>query len=242
MLTKDELEKRLNTHPLVVPRLKTLARAEKINPDFRGPCISGGFLRNVALGKEPNDCDVVFRGTQAEQPGIVEAVRQAEKELNIEPWPDWDFENVLATGQSKDFLENLIGKFANHTDYLTMLLMDTTGKLYLGDEKTLFDIENRIFDLRFSGIEIWANHRGKGRTYASCLMGDLIRAFYLCTYLDLTPSPIAAFLMSNFDHFFENTTKEDQESRKAFWQKKTKGDPKYQSILDKFGVKSLATQ
>lgn len=241
MLTKQDLEKRLNSHPLVISRLQTLRLAEEINPEFRRPCIMGGFLRNIALGAEPNDCDVVFQGHQLNQSGIVEAICEAESRLGITPYARWDFENVMATGLSGDFFENTVGKCANHTDYLTMLLMDTNGTLYLGEENTLLGIENRIYDFRFSGIEIWANHRGNGRSYASCIVGDLTRGLYLCTALNLTPSAIVSFLMSNYDILSEKLDKEDREARRSYWLKKTKGDRKYQPILDRFNIKTLKT-
>lgn len=242
MLTKKQLEERLNKNPLVGNRLETLRLAEKINPDFHSPHIIGGFLRNISLGVKPNDCDVVFQGNQLNQPGIVEAVREAEKQLRIEPYPDWDFENAMATGQSDNFFENTVGKNSNHTDYITNLMVGLNGVLYLGDEKTLSDIENRTYDFRFSGIEVWASHRGKGRSYTSCIVGDLTRGLYLCTILTLTPSAIVSFLMSNYDVFFKKLDLEDQENRRSFWLKKTKGNIVYQNILDRFGIKSLLTK
>jgi len=182
---------------------------------------------------------VVFQGQQWEQPGIVEAVREAEKRLGVEPYPEWDFENALATGQSPDFYENTIGKYSNHTDYLTVLLLDADGKLYIGDEKTLSDIETRTYDFRFSGIEVWAMHRGQGRSYASCIVGDLTRGLYLCQNLNLEPSLIVKFLMESYDYFFEKLSAEDQEARRAYWKKKTKNNRKYQQVLDRFNIKSL---
>lgn len=241
MITKEELEKKLNANPLVVARLETLKEAEKINPDFKSPHIMGGFLRNIALDLEPNDCDVVFKGTRLNQEGITESVKEAERRLKIPPYPDWDFENILATGMSDDFYENAVGKLSNHTDYLTVLLMDVDGKLYLGEDKTLTDIENKVYDLRFSGIEIWAQHRGKGRSYLSCLVGDLTRGLYLCKSLNLTPSAIVTFLLGNYDHFFSQLSPDDQKGRMDYWLRKTKADPKFQEILTHYGISSLKT-
>lgn len=195
MLTIFELEHKLNTHPLVVPRLQTLKLAEEINPRFHKPHILGGFLRNIALDMEPNDCDVAFQGYQLNQPGITEVVREAEQRLGITPYPEWEFENVVATGISSDFFENTVGKNSNHTDFLTGLMMNIDGKLFVADDKTLSDLENRIYDFRFAGIEIWANHRGQGRSYASCIVGDLTRGLYLCGSLNLTPSAIVSFFI-----------------------------------------------
>ncbi len=241
MLTIAELEHKLTTHPLVVPRLQTLKLAEQINPEFRTPHILGGFLRNVVLDREPNDCDVAFQGYQLNQPGITEAVREAETRLGIEPYPEWDFENAMATGLSTDFYENTIGSFSNHTDYLTGLMMDVKGKLFITEAKTLQDLETRVYDFRFAGIESWANHRGQGRSYASCIVGDLTRGLYLCETLDLTPSPIVVYLLQHYDKLLAELTPADQEARKAYWFKKTKGQRRYQRILDRFNITSLAT-
>ena len=229
----------LSTHPLVVPRLQTLKLAEQLNPKFHKPHIVGGYLRDIALNAKPNDCDVVFQGYQLNQPGIVEAVREAEKRLGIEPYPEWDFENAMATGMCDDFVENTIGKYSHHTDYLTVLLLDTDGRLFITEEQTVSDIENKVYDLRFAGIEVWATHRGEGRTYASCIVGDLTRGLYLCSRLNLKQSAIVTFLLQNFDSFFEQLEEADQQMRRAYWKKKTKGAPEYKQILDKFKIKSL---
>ncbi|OGC50327.1 hypothetical protein A2716_03905 [candidate division WWE3 bacterium RIFCSPHIGHO2_01_FULL_40_23] len=239
MLTKAQLQSNLNKNPMVLRRLRTLKLAEGINPKFRTPHIVGGYLRNILLGHEPKDCDVVFQGYQLNQPGILEAVREAERRLKIDSYPNWDFENVLATGVTNDFYENTIGRYSHHTDYLTLLLIDTSGTLYLGDNKTLSGLEGRTFDLRFPGVEIWVNHRAKGKSYVYCLIGDLIRGLYLGQLLNLKYSLIAEFLLSYFDVFFKSLSPEDQQTRQAFWMKKTGCDPKYQHILDRFGVKSL---
>jgi hypothetical protein len=240
MLNKKDLEKMLQKHPLVEPRLVTLQLAEKLNPKFKNPHIVGGFLRNIILDCKPNDCDVSFKGYELNQPGILEAVREAEKQLKIEPYPDWEFENISVTGYSGDFYKDLVGEHSNHTDYLTVISMDTNGTLHMGDEeKVLHDLTNRIYDLRFEGVEIWAKQRGNGRSYASCIAGDLTRGLYLSHTLKLTPSPIASFLMSNYDSIFSKLESEDQNARLAYWMKKTKGDPSYQEILDRFRITSL---
>jgi hypothetical protein len=239
MLTKQQLEDTLNSNPLIHQRLQTLKLAEQLNPKFESPHIVGGYLRNIALGAAPKDCDVVFQGYQREQPGILEAVREAESQLGITPYPEWEFENITATGFSDDFYENTIGKYSNHTDYLTLILMDSLGQLYIGDDRTLSDIETRTWDLRFAGVDIWVNHRAVGRSYASCLTGDLIRGLYLGQLLHLNFSGIATFLLNNFDLIFNKLELSDQEGRKAFWIKKTKGDSSFQPILDRFSITSL---
>lgn len=239
MLSKETLETKLNTNPLIIDRLKTLKLAEEINPEFKDPHILGGYLRNIALDCEPKDCDITFKGYMPNQPGILEAVLEAEKRLGITNENGWDFENAYASELSTDFYEIILGKYANHTDYLTMLAMDTEGNLYTGGEKTLHDIENRIFDIRFEGVEIWANHRGNGRSYASCITGDLIRGLYFGQLLNLNHSPTTAFLTQNFDHIFKQLNIEDQKARIDFWLKKTNGNIFYKPILDKFGVTVL---
>lgn len=242
MLTKKGVETRLRNNEGVKARVATLRLAERINPKFQNPHVVGGYLRNTILGAEPNDCDVIFQGFQLNQPGITEAVYSAEEKLGIEHYPNWEFENISATGYSGDLYEDVIGKYAFHTDYLTMILMDTKSNLYIGEvEKTLHDFENRVYDLRFCGVEMWANHRAKGRSYASCLIGDLTRGMYLCQSLNLTPSPIAEFLMSNYDSLFSKLDEENQEARRRYWLRKTKGERIYQKILDRFGITSLKT-
>lgn len=240
MLTLETLERQLLDHPLVAPRLATLRKAEELNPDFRNPHIVGGFLRNIALNKQPNDCDVVFQGKELNQPGVSEAVREAEHQLGVY-YPDWEFENVSATGLSGDFYADTIGIHSWHTDYLTLILMGNEGKVLLGDEKTLQDLDERIYDLRFSGVEVWVNHRRKGHGYASCLIGDLIRCLYLCKSLDLAPSLISDFLLHHFDAIFSELTLDDQENRRGFWHKKSKGDTSYQPMLDRYNIKTLTT-
>lgn len=242
MHSKDSLENILKQSDLVKPKLEVLRLAEEINPKFREPHIIGGYLRNIILAAAPNDCDVVFQGYQLNQPGILEAVQEAEERLGIPHFPDWEFENTSATGYSGDFFEDNIGKYSYHSDYLTMLMMNTTGKLLVSRDKTLEDLGTRTYDLHFPGVEMWAKHRGNGRSYESCITGDLIRAFYLCISLDLTPSMTTAFLMRHFDEIFNSLMPDDQESRVAFWLKKTQGSSKYQSILDQFGVKVLRTK
>ena len=239
MLNERVLESKLNSNPLVVDRIRTLKLAEEINPKFKDPHILGGYLRNLALDCAPKDCDVAFRGYMKDQPGVLEAVLEAEKRLGIKNKNGWDLENAFASELSTDFYEIIIGKHSNHTDYLTMLGMDVSGKLYTGGEKTLFDIENRIFDLRFEGIEIWANYRGKGRSYASCITGDLIRGLYFGQLLRLEHSATASFLTQCFDHIFNMLEVDDQNARINFWLKKTNGSPFYKPILVKFGVTTL---
>lgn len=240
MLTKERLQKNLYTHPLVKPRLDTLKLAEEIYPKFKNPHIVGGFLRNLILGTNPNDCDVVFQGYKLDQPGILEAIREAESKLQIDHYNAWECENISATGYSGNLYDDVIGKYSFHTDFLTMLLMDVHGDLYIGEqEKTLSDFENKIYDLRFAGVEMWAKHRGNGRTYASCITGDLTRGLYLCQSLNLNPSPITDFLMHNYDTFFKSLAHEDRVARKNYWIKKTKGNSVYKIILRKYGIKSL---
>ncbi|MEN9389857.1 MAG: hypothetical protein RLY61_941 [Candidatus Parcubacteria bacterium] len=239
MLTEKILETNLNCNQLIIDRLKTLSLAAEINPDFKDPHIHGGYLRNIALGKDPKDCDVTFKGYTQNQPGILESVIEAEKRLGVKNENGWDFENAYATELSSDFYEIILGKFSHHTDYLTMLAMDTSGNLYTGGKKTISDLDRRVFDLRFEGVEIWASYRGKGRSYASCIVGDLTRGLYFGQLLGLNHSTTAAFLTQNFDHFFNSLESEDQKARINFWLKKTNGDTSYKPILDKFGVTVL---
>jgi hypothetical protein len=238
MLTQDQLQKFLNTHPLVEPRLRTLALAAELNPDFKTPHIQGGYLRNIALDVEPNDCDVFFAGTQRNQPGVIEAVKKAEAILGLD-YDKWEFENLTATGVSGDFLADSVGQHGPYTDHASTLIMSSDGELKIGGPETLNNLANRIYDLRLTGIEVWATHRGQGRSYASCILGDLIRALYLCHDLNLTPSPCTADFLNRFDSLFRNLEAADQQSRINFWLKKTKGDPSYRPTLSKFNITSL---
>lgn len=240
MLTRVELEAKLVNEQQIKERLSTLNLAERLNSQFRNPHIIGGYLRNIALGKQPNDCDVFFEGDQLNQPGILEAVQEAEKQQGYDHFTDWEFENIAVRGYSGNLYEDAVGKYSHHTDFITMLMIDSKGRLYLDpEEKVLTDLTDRIYDINFSGVEMWAKHRGQGRSYESCICGDLIRGFYMCHSLELTPSLTVEFLMRNFDSFFNRLDTEDQEARRSFWMKKTKGDSAYQQILDKYGVKSL---
>lgn len=240
MLTRQKVERKLKSHPWVKPRLATLALAQKINPKFKNPHIVGGYLRDTILGHKPHDCDVIFEGYQLNQPGTLEAVQKAEERLGIKPYPNWEFENISATGFSGNLHDDAVGKYSFHTDFLTMLIMDPKGKLSIGhEEKTLHDLEKRIYDLNFPGISMWANHRGAGRSYASCITGDLIRGLYLTQSLKLHPSEIVTFLWSHFDTIFSSLNKEDQQARINYWKRKTKGDPSYNSILKRFKITAL---
>lgn len=215
--------------------------AEQLNPDFKNPNIIGGYLRNIILGATPKDCDVVFQGKELNQPGVLEAVQEAEQKLGVIPYLDWEFENATATGVSDDFYDDIIGKYAHHTDYLTDLCIDTNGKVHIYKQKVLQDLETRTYDLRFAGVEIWVNHRNKGRSYTSCIIGDLTRALYLGRLMNLNFSMVVEFLLNNLDMLFNQLSSEDQERRKSFWMKKTKGDVFYQPILDRFSIKSFTT-
>lgn len=239
-MNRNQMERELRNNPDVDQRTSTLKLAQEINPQFCDPHIVGGYLRNILLGCKPNDCDVVFKGTQLNQPGVLEAVQEAEAKLGIPPYLDWEFENITATGYSKDLYSDVLGRYSFHTDYLTMVLMDTNQILYIGEEeKTLTNYEQRIYDLHFQGIMMWVTHRAKGRSYQSCLVGDLIRCLYLCQGLNLTPSPVCELLVSNFDTLFQELNTEDQKSRLSFWLKKTKGNPAFNQILDKYAIYSL---
>lgn len=240
MYSREQLQRQLTNHPLVTSRLDTLRLAAEINPAFRDPHITGGYLRNILLGVEPNDCDVVFKGIMINQPGITEVVQQAEAMLNIKPYPNWEFENSSATGYSGNFYDDNIGKYSYHTDYLTMIMMDTSNKLHLGQNcRTLQDLSSRTYDLYFPGIRMWAIHRGRGRSYLSCLTGDLIRGLYLCTSLKLAPSSAVEKLFNIFDDIYNSLDSQDQANRQTFWLKKTNADIIYKPILDKYSVKSL---
>src|SRR5579859_3722412 len=121
MLTKERIQCKLNNSPLIKPRLETLRLAEEINPKFKNPHIVGGYMRNIVLGIAPNDCDVCFQGYMLNQPGILEAIREAEMRLGVEAYPEWECENISATGYSGDLYEDIVGKYSFHTDYLTMI-------------------------------------------------------------------------------------------------------------------------
>lgn len=238
-MTREEAELRLAAHPLIQPRLTTLRLAAQLNPDFGNPHIVGGYLRNILLGVAPRDCDVVFEGYMRNQPGVLEAVQEAEQSLGIEPFGDWEFENSKATGFSGDILADNIGKYAYHTDYLTRLMMNVNAELIVADPKTLEHIEERIYEIYLPGIEMWATHRGNGRSYASCIAGDLIRALYFVRSINVSLSSHVEFLLQHYDEIFSGLSSDDQASRIKFWRKKTNADPGYRPLLDTYGITVL---
>jgi hypothetical protein len=238
-MTHEEAEVYLATHPLVKPRLATLRKAAELNKDFCNPHIVGGYLRNVLLGVAPRDCDVVFEGHMLDQPGILEAVQEAERLLDIEPFSDWEFENSKATGFSGDIIADNIGEYTYHTDYLTRLMMNTNAELIVVDPKTLEHIEKRIYEIYLPGVEMWATHRGNGRSYASCIAGDLIRALYFAHSINVSLSRHVEFLLKHYDEIFSGLSPDDQASRIKFWRKKTGGNPSYKRILDRYNITVL---
>ena len=238
-MTFEEAEGHLSAHTLVRPRLATLRKAAELNKDFRNPHIVGGYLRNILLGVAPRDCDVVFEGYMRNQPGVLEAVQEAEQLLGIEPFGDWEFENSTATGFSGDFIADNIGVYTYHTDYLTMLMMNAEGKLLIGQRETLQYIEQRLYEIYLPGVAMWAKHRGEGRSYASCISADLIRAIYLSRVLNVTLSPHVEFLLNHYDQIFKGLSADDQAGRIKFWRKKTGGKSEYQDVLDHYHITVL---
>lgn len=237
MFSNQAVESKLKASAELQRRVEVLRVASKINSDFRNPNICGGFLRDTVLGEKPADCDVVFEGYTLNQPGILECVRDAESRLGYRQSPDWEFENALATGISRNIYEDVIGFYSNHTDYLTLLMYDADGKLRIGSRKTLDCLARRIYEIRYQGLLIWVSFRG--RSYFRALSGLACRGLYLCHRLGLSPSPDAESVFRHFNFHFENLTDDERTSLLDFWHKKTASLPAVGSILDQYQIKCL---
>lgn len=238
MLTEQELVLKFKQHKELQQRAEILKVASQINPDFKNPNIAGGYLRDVALGESPSDCDVFFEGKMKDQPGIIECIRAAEDELGYPNYSDWEFENTLATGLTDNLFENTIGYYSNHTDHLTMMAYDCKGNLRIGSSQTLHDLETRTYDVRYKGMLIWATSRD--RTFYSILAGVATRGMYLCHKLGLHPSTASEDLFRRFEFHFQMLSDEDRQGRVNYWLKKTKNLTGTRAILEKYGIASLS--
>lgn len=237
MLTKEVIELKFKQHPELQKRINTLKVASEINPDFKNPNISGGYLRDIILDVKPCDCDVFFEGYTKEQSCIVECIQAAEKQLGYSHYPDWEFDNTLATGATNDLFENTIGFYSNHTDYLSLMLYDSQGNLRIGLPQTLHDLETRTYDVRYQGVLIWTMFRD--RTFDWEMAGVATRGLYLCHKLGLHPSAAAEDLFRRFEFHFRKMNDEDKKGLVGYWMNKTKGLKGIKSILNKYGVESL---
>ena len=237
MLTEKELTLKFKQHKELQQRVSILAAASQINPDFRNSHVIGGYLRDVVLEVNPSDCDVFFEGNMKDQGGVLECIREAEDMLGYPHFQNWEFENSLATGVTKNLLENTIGFYSNHTDHLTMMAYDGQGNLHIGSSQTLHDLETRAYDVRYQGMLIWTMFRD--RTFYSVLAGVATRGLYLCHKLNLHPSPQSVDLFKKFEFHFAKLDEKDKQARIEYWRKKTKNLPDADSILEKYGIKSL---
>lgn len=238
MLNVETARVTLFSNDEVQKRTAVLRRASEINPEFKNPYITGGMLRDILLGEEPRDCDVVFEGIKANQEGVLEAVQEAEARLGMNPLPGWEFENTYANGTSNSIIENTIGFYSNHTDFLTLLMVNGEEELHIGDEKTLPHLESRIYDPRYQGMMVWMGLRG--RTYHEVLTGDAIRGLYLTHRLNLTPSEHAEELFYKVDEHFAHLTPEQQARRRTYWAKKTADVEDVDTILKQYNVTCLS--
>ncbi len=237
MIKYDKFQQLLITDPEVQARVAVLKVATELNKDFHNPNITGGFLRDKLLGFEPRDCDVVFEGYQRDQPGILEAIYDAENYLGLPHSDNWECENKKATGISGHLEEDVIGFHSNHTDYLSTLMLSSDGELKIGSQRTIECIENGIYDIRHQGLMIWMAQAG--RTYYRVYAGVACRGMYLCQRLGLTASAGAIEVFKRLDEFAERLTDLERESLLKFWKKKTIGIENAEEILERFGIQSL---
>jgi hypothetical protein len=236
-MTDIAITTKIQSNPDLQLKIRVLSLAEKMNPKFKNPHIQGGYLRDIVLDATPSDCDVVFDGYVKDQPGVLESVREAEKQLGVDHYPNWEFENFNASGVSGNFFDDTIGFYSNHTDYLTLMLCDAHGKVLYGSDKTLQCLHGRIYDIRYQGLMIWMGFRD--RSYFRSTAGLACRGMYLCHKLNLNVSDLARELFTHFDYNYEKLTAEEKESLVSYWNKKTKNLADVQTTLDKFGVKKL---
>lgn len=236
-MTEKDISKKISEHKDLQEKLSVLALAEKINPKFKNPNICGGYLRDIILEKVPSDCDVVFDGYMKNQPDILECVREAEKQLEIEPYSGWEFENFNASGVTGDAFDDTIGFYSNHTDYLTLILCDTDSNVRIGSTNTIKCFNERLYDIRYQGLMVWMGFRE--RTYYRSLAGLACRGIYLCRKLKLNVSESAQSLFEHFDFNYEKLTDAEKVSLLGYWKKKTKNLEDIQDTLNKFNVKNL---
>ncbi len=236
-MNKTDLSKIILKNEDLQKKLKVLSLAEKINPKFKNPNICGGYLRDIVLGAHPSDCDVVFDGYMRDQPGILECVREAETQLNIEAYNGWEFENFNSSGVSGDMFNDTIGFYSNHTDYLTLILCDSVGNIKFGSEATIKCLQEKIYDIRYQGLMVWMGFRN--RTYYRSLTGLACRGMYLCHKLNLNPSENAVALFNHFDFNYEKLTDEEKSSLLLYWNKKTKNISDIKVTLERFNIKNL---
>lgn len=236
-MSAREITNKIKNHGDLQQKIKILALAEKINPKFKNPNICGGYLRDIVLEKEPSDCDVVFDGYMRNQPDILECVREAEKQLSIEPYNNWEFENYNASGVTGDIFDDTIGFYSNHTDYLTLILCDTAGHIRFGSANTIRCFNESLYDVRYQGLMVWMGFRE--RTYYRSLAGLACRGIYLSHKLNLNVSESAKSLFEHFDFNYEKLTEDEKTSLLGYWKKKTKNLENIQNTLNKFNVKNL---
>jgi hypothetical protein len=236
-MNKSELTQKIQGNLDLQNKLKILSLAEIINPKFKNPNICGGYLRDIVLEAKPSDCDVVFDGYMKNQPGVLECVREAEKQLNIEPYMSWEFENFNASKVTGDIYEDTIGFYSNHTDYLTLILCDTRGEVKYGSEYSIKFLNDKIYDIRYQGLMVWMGFRD--RTYYRSLAGLACRGMYLCHKLSLNPAESALDLFEHFDFNYAKLSEDEKVSLLEYWNKKTGQLTNIQATLDKFNVKNL---
>jgi hypothetical protein len=236
MFSKEDARHLIASNEIVQQRTAVMRKAGEINPDFKNAYIHGGMLRDVLLREHPRDCDVVFEGSSMNQPGIFESLQEAEVQLGMDHLPGWELENTFAHGPSKSIVENTIGLYSNHTDFLT-LFMYNHNEFHIGDSKTLSHIETKTYDPRFVGEMTWVGLRG--RTYFDVLAGASLRGLYLISRLGLNPSEDAEKLFRLTDENFSHLTPEQQERRRDYWIKKTEGVTGANQILEQYGVTCL---
>jgi hypothetical protein len=236
-MTKQGLEKIFENNKDLQKRIEILKLASNLNPGFKQPHIVGGFLRDLVLDNKPSDCDVIFEGNIKNQPGILECVIEAAKTLGYEPYNDWEFENFKTWDLSDNIIEDSIGFYSNHTDYLSQITYDTEKRVSIGSDRVLYCLENRLYDVRYDGILVWVGFRG--RSYFRSLAGLCVRGLYLCHKLNLSTSEASTKLFKKFDELYEKLTNKEQEDVLEQWKRKTINLSNLEVTLSKYEIKKL---
>lgn len=219
-------------------RVKILDLATKLNPNFKNPNITGGYIRDILLGILPADCDVVFEGVSKNQPGVLETIFQASDQLDLPRYQNWEFENVKAVGTTGNLYEDTIGFFSNHTDPTTMFLYDQKGNLQYGHPDSLKNIFKKIYEIRFQGLLVWMTDRGE-RSYFRVLAGIATRGLYMCIKCGLKPTKESEEVFRKYDFLFNKLTSQEKESILNYWNKKTKNLTKRKVLLKKYRIVNI---
>jgi len=238
MLTTDDVKGCLRISEKLAQRLAILQRVTELEPRFQTPYIAGGYLRDIVLQETPSDCDVLFVDPTSKQTlpeWVLKVVRAAEAEIGFGPFTDWEFWNMDATKVSGNIVADVIGFYSHHTDYLAQLMCSSAGEILIGSpEKTLADLSNRIYDVRYQGLLVRAALHE--RSYHSVLAVTGLRGLYLCYRIHLSPSPAAKELFQQLPALLASLSTEEKTALLNWYQGKTSSYPKLTNILKEYGI------